>query len=111
MALDFSIDGQVTIYMKDYVTTNIESFPKDVLIKGKNASPWIDGLFKVNQKSKLLDKSKSEQFHTTTSQALFLCKRGRLDISPAVLFFTTRVKASTEEDWSKLVRMMLYLNQ
>jgi len=111
MKLDFSIDGHVTIDMKDYVTTIIESFPKDVLIKGNVGSPWTDSLFKVNQKSKLLDKSKSEQFHTTTAQALFLCKQGRPDISPAVSFFTTRVKASTEEDWSKHVRMMQYLRQ
>ena len=108
MKLDFSIDGQVTIDMKDNVTTMIESFPKDVLLKGKVASPWTDSLFKVDQKSKLLDKLKLEQFHTTTAQALFLCKRGRPDISPAVAFFTTIVKASTEEDWSKLVWMMQY---
>jgi len=56
MKLDFSIDGQVTIEMKDYLTTMIESFLKDVLLKGKIASRWTDSLFKVNQKSKLLDK-------------------------------------------------------
>ena len=56
MRLDFSIDGQVTIEMKDYLTTMIESFLKDVLLKGKIASRWTDSLFKVNQKSKLLDK-------------------------------------------------------
>jgi len=111
MKLDLRIDGQVTIDMKDYVTTMIESFPKDVLLKGKVASPWTENLFKVDQKSKLLDNSKSEQFHTTTAQALLLCKRGRPDISPAVAFFTTRVKASTEENWNKLVRMMQYLHQ
>jgi len=98
MKLDFSIDGRVTIDMNDYVTTMIENFLKDVLLKGKVASPWTDNLFKVDQKSKLLDKSKLEQFHTTTAQALFLCKRGRPDISLPVAFFTTRVKASMEED-------------
>ena len=110
MKLDFSIDGQVKIDMKDYVTTMIEIFTKDVLIKGKIASPWTDSLFKVDQKSKLLDKSKSEQFQTTTGQALFLCKRDRPDISPAVAFFTIRVKASAEKDWNKLVRVMQYLH-
>jgi len=40
MELDFSIDGQITIGMQDYVITMIESFPKDVLVKGKITSPW-----------------------------------------------------------------------
>jgi len=38
MKLDFIIDDQDTKDMKDYVTTMIESFPKDVLIKCKIAS-------------------------------------------------------------------------
>jgi len=38
MKLDFSIDSQITIHMAGYVTTMIESFPKDVLVKGKIAS-------------------------------------------------------------------------
>jgi len=58
-----------------------------------------------------MDKSRLEQFLTTTVQDLFLCKQRRADIIPPVAFFATRVKASTEEDWIKLVRMMQYLLQ
>jgi hypothetical protein len=56
-----------------------------------------------------LDSAEAEQFHTTTAQGLFLCKRGRPDISPAIAFFTTRVREPNVEDWNKLVRMMQYL--
>jgi len=78
----------------------------------KKVGMWARAIYQMHLcKNRLLDKSKSEQFHITTAQALFLCKRGRPNISPAVAFFTTRVKASTEEDWSKHVRMMQYLHQ
>jgi len=33
------------------VITIIESFPKDVLVKGKIASTWTDSLFMVYQKA------------------------------------------------------------
>ena len=53
----------------------------------------------------------SEQFHTTTAKALVLCNQGRPNINPAAAFFTTKLKATTEEYWSKLVSMMQYLHQ
>jgi hypothetical protein len=43
------------------------------------------------------------------AQGLFLCKRARPDISPAIAFLTMRVKNPDEEDWEKLVRMMKFL--
>lgn len=45
------------------------------------------------------------------AKGLFLCKRGRPDIAPAIAFLTTRVLSPTQEDWDKLVRMMKFLRQ
>ena len=86
----------------------IASFPEEDL-KGRATAPWTEDSFKVAQDSPPLSKERAEQFHTTTAQGLFVCKRGRPDISPAIAFLTTRVRASTEEDWSKLSRMMKFL--
>lgn len=109
MKLDFSVAGQVSVDMRDYVTTMIEAFPDGAIPDGKVPSPWTDNLFRIDEKSPKLESARAEQFHTTTAQGLFLSKRGRPDLSPAIAFFTTRVKGPTEEDWKKLVRMMQYM--
>ena len=104
MKLDYSVPGQVSINMVDYVESMLSSFPQSELAGAKVASPWNENLFKVNEKSPKLSKEVAEQFHTTTAQGLFLCKRARPDISPAIAYLTTRVKSPNQDDWDKLVR-------
>ena len=60
---------------------------------------------------KLLDKGKSEAYHTTVAKGLFLCKRSRPDIQPTIAVLSTRVKSPTESDWKKLIRMLEYLKE
>jgi hypothetical protein len=45
------------------------------------------------------------------AKGLFLSKRSRPDLCPAIANLTARVKCSTESDWDKLPRMMKYLKQ
>jgi hypothetical protein len=52
---------------------------------------------------------KRKLFHTVLAQGLFLCKRARPDIAPAIAFLTTRVQHPTRKDWMKLVNFMRYL--
>jgi hypothetical protein len=40
---------------------------------------------------------------------LFVCKRARPDIQPAITFLTSRVKDPDESDWFKLTKMMQFL--
>ena len=77
----------------------------------KVASPWNEHLFKVDEKSPALSEEDKESFHTKTAQGLFLCKRARPDISPAIAYFTTRVRNPNEDDRRKLSRMMKFLKQ
>ncbi len=49
-------------------------------------------------------------FHHTVYQLLFAENRARCDIQMAVLFLTTWMKASDQDDWGKLVRVLKYLN-
>ena len=111
MTLDYTVPGQVSIHMDDYVEKMLEAFPQECLQGTKVASPWSDNLFKVSQHSVQLPQEGKEQFHTTVAQGLFLCKRARPDICPAIAFLTTWVNKPTVEDWSKLVRMMKFLQQ
>jgi hypothetical protein len=111
MKLDYSKEGAVIIDMVSYVDTMLDGYPQEDLKSHNVSSPWTKDLFNVDPKSKLLDQNKAEQFHTTTAQGIFLCKRGRPDISPAIAFLSTRVQRPTEEDWNKLSRMMKYLKK
>jgi hypothetical protein len=72
-------------------------------------TPASSSLFEVG-KSKPLDQKRAEVFHTTVAKGLYLSKRARPDIQPTIAVLCTRVKAPNETDWSKLIRMMKYLN-
>jgi hypothetical protein len=104
MKLDSSEPGKLKVDMVDYVQSMLNSFPQECHKGAQVASPWNENLFKVHPKSPKLPLEQAQQFHTTTAQALFLCKRARPDICPAVAYLTTRVQAPNEDDWSKLCR-------
>ena len=107
MILDFSIPGVLQVDMTPYVKSMIEEFPEK--LSGKTITPWNENLFKVDPTSKPLDIKCAKVFHTFVMKGMFLCKRGRQDIQPAIAFMTTRVREPNEGDWKKLVKMMNYL--
>ena len=51
----------------------------------------------------------ARQFHRTTAQLLFLCKRARPDVETLISFLTTRVKQPDMDDWKKLRHGLMYL--
>ena len=111
MTLDYSVPGEVTISMTDYVKKMLKDFYLQDEIKGQTAkTPAAEHLFNVNPNGKKLSKNNAEAFHTTVAQGLFLCKRARPDIQPTVPFLCTRVKNPDEDDQKKLIRLMRYLN-
>jgi hypothetical protein len=104
MKPDYSHKGQVRVDMVDYVESMVADFPQKDLIGPEVTAPWNDNLYKVQESSPSLSKEKAEQFHTFTAQGLFLCKRARPDVAPAIAYFTTRVRSPNQDDWAKLVR-------
>ena len=100
-------DGKVIIDMTYYVDKMIEEFP-DKLKEGTKC-PWTKRLFKVDSDSQKLDKERSKVFHTFVMKGMFLSKRVRQDIHPAIVFLSTRVREPTVQDWQKLVRLMSFL--
>jgi hypothetical protein len=108
MKLDYSTPGVVKVNMTDYIKGMIKEFPEQLPDSSKNC-PWNENLFKVNSAARPLTIKKAQVFHTFVAKALFLSKRARCDIQPAIAFLTTRVRSPNEDDWDKLCKMMHYL--
>ena len=107
MNLDYSEEGKLKVDMKYYIDNMIEEFPYEV--KEQSKAPWNDKLFKVNETVNKLDEAKKAIFHTFVMKAMFLCKRARPDVEPAVSFLSTRTSKPDESDWVKLLRMLGFL--
>lgn len=108
MRIDYSEPGKVKITMIDYIEKMLDELPPDM--DGEAVTPACNHLFEVNQDDpEALDSKTSEFYHHNTAMLLFLCKRARPDIQPAVAFLTTRVKAPDMDDYKKLARAMRYL--
>ena len=107
MILDFTNDGKVIVDMTRYIGKMVEEFP-DKLKDGVKL-PWTERLFKVDEKSPELSAEKARTMYTYVMKAMFLCKRARQDVQPAVAFLATRVRSPREQGYRKLVRLMEYL--
>jgi hypothetical protein len=57
-----------------------------------------------------LDAKKAKEFHTVVAKGLFVCKRARPDIHLAISVLCTRVIKPNKSDWTKLIRLLKYLN-
>ena len=107
MILDYSEQGKLKVDMKYYIENMIEEFPFE--IKEEKKYPWNDKLFKVNEETQKLDDKKKAIFHTFVMKTMFLCKRARPDIEPAVSYLSTRTSKPDKSDWIKMVRMLSFL--
>ncbi|KAL7574341.1 hypothetical protein ACA910_008445 [Epithemia clementina (nom. ined.)] len=72
MTLDFSSPGEARIDMTEYVKNMVDDFPEE--LEGRASTPWTEHLFKVNEKSKVLDKTRAKQFHMFIAKGLFVTK-------------------------------------
>ena len=110
MDIDYTKQGIFKVLMTKYIENMINEFPYLEEIKDKKArSPAADHLFNVNPKGKPLGKERKECFHSWVAKGLFLCKQARLDIQPTIPFLCSRVNYPDEDDWKKLLRVLIYL--
>ena len=110
MELDFvSCSGTMIIYMIKCLQKIIQEFPEQ--LKGTTACPATDNPFKVCEEEdrELLSEKMAKQFHRTTAQLLFLCKRARPYVEILIFFLATRVKQPDKDDWKKLRHGLMYL--
>lgn len=106
MTFDFSQEGEVRVTMEGY----IKDMLKEYEVTGKAASPALDNLFKIDNKSKRLSYDQQEMFHSRVAKLLYLAKRAMPELLPAIVFLATRVNEATEEDLEKLNRTLKYIN-
>jgi hypothetical protein len=78
-------------------------------LQGEVYVPWTKKLFKVDETSKKLDHKRRERFHSFMMKAMFLCKRVRSDVQLAISFLASRVQELNEGDWTKLIRVLVFL--
>jgi Reverse transcriptase (RNA-dependent DNA polymerase) len=107
MVIDFSLPGKVMVTMFDYIKDMLKDLPKDM--DGIAPNPAASYLFEVDESATKLNEDVSIMYHHNTAKLLFLCKRARPDVQPAVAFLSTRVKAPDDDDYKKLGRTLKYL--
>ena len=108
MNLDFRKDRKIEIDMIEYIKAIIKDFNEDV--KMKVSLPARKELFEIKEgKGFELSEEKKQEFHSTTAKLVFIEKRARHDIEPAISFLTTRVTKSNKSDWWNLKRFLKWL--
>ncbi len=69
-----------------------------------------DDLFVVDKNAeKLSEEEGSTAFHNLVAKTLYISRHARPDVSTAIAFLTTRVRAPDANDWRKLRHLMEYL--
>jgi hypothetical protein len=110
MQLDFTVPGQVSISMFDYVQEILDMFDKEApKCVGIKTSAAPADLFRVNPDCVKLTTAQKEKFHSLVAKTLFATKRARPDTGTSIAFLTTRVREPDEDDWTKLTHLMKYV--
>ena len=109
MILDYLDPGALLVNMVYYIQGILKEFLCKV--KATNTAPWNRRLFKVDIISKKIYEEQRGVFHTFFMKCIFLCKRGRPNITPRVGFMSLRVREANEGYWNKLLRLMGFLKE
>ena len=79
-------------------------------VTGSAITPAEADLFEIDDKLDPVDEAQREDFHTGVAKLLYLAKRCRPDILPAVSFLCSRVSRCTNQDVMKLKRVFRFLS-
>jgi len=101
-------DKKFEIEMKDQLLETIQSFGEK--IEGEVANPATKNLLHIPEEDEDLDEEREKRFHSVVAKLLYLMKRARPDLEPAVSFLCTRVSVCKKSDWNKLKRVLQYVN-
>jgi hypothetical protein len=105
--IDMTEKGVVSLSQPQH----IKELVKDWDITRLADTPAANDLFEVDEESPLLSEELSKKFHSSVALALYVAKHGpRPDILLQVTYLSTKVKAPTEEDKKRLMRMIRYLH-
>ncbi len=101
----------ITIDMSFFVKSTITELQRRLGLQHlkQRAVPGNKTYFVINHNATKLCEEHRKIFHTTTACLLYLAKRARPDILTVTSFLCTRVKSPTEEDMTKLLLTLGYL--
>jgi hypothetical protein len=86
MDIEFTGNGQVKIFMKEYLKEAIADFPEECTDSVN--TPAGAHLFDVNDSSKKIPEKDRKTFHSIVAKLLFVSRRGRPDIQKCPLLFS-----------------------
>ena len=111
MWLDYSIPGEVRISIEEYSRGLIDDFLEE--ITDTPEIPAASNLFNVrnDNKRELLNETRAHDFHHAVAQLLFTGIQFRKDAQMEIVFLTTRVRKTDEDNWKKLRRLPGYLKR
>jgi hypothetical protein len=107
MTLDYSQPGCVEINMSEYVRMALHDLPDSMM--GAAITPAANHLFEINEDSEKLDHEQKGIFVHYVMQLLYLSQRGQPDIRTAISFLCTQLRQPNDDDFKKLVQVLIYL--
>jgi hypothetical protein len=117
--VQFEVDDKMS-YLGMNITIGVQGTTVDMtfyvrqLLEGEQVveygSPGTKSMFIVKLSKALLEDER-KWCHSKTAKLLYLAKHARPDKLTTVIFLCTRVQEATEEDKSKLQRVLGYLKQ
>ncbi|KAI2501020.1 Reverse transcriptase (RNA-dependent DNA polymerase) [Fragilaria crotonensis] len=108
MNIRYTGKGTAVTTMKEYLKEAL--LESGMNITGAAATPSQRNLFEVNEQSPMLESDEAEAFHKVAAKLLYVAIRARVDLLLAIAFLWTRVSKSTQQDRSKLKRVLEYIN-
>jgi hypothetical protein len=107
MKIRYTGKGIAIITMRQYLEEALSECGMDIV--REVTTPAQRDLFDVNEKSPPLNKAEGIVFHSICAKLLYISLRARVDILLPIAFLCTRVAKSTQQDQSKLRRVLEYL--
>ena len=99
---------KVQISMSGYIQAILDFSGTDQSKRAK--TPATSSLFMLKENAPKLNAERAKLFHSLVQAVSYAAQRVRWDLLLAVGFLKGRVSAPDETDWSKLMRMLHYLN-
>ena len=105
---DFSIHGEVSISMVDYVDNAVKTFEDKYGTVETQRVPAGENIFRVSSEGQL-SPEKAQDYTSHVMRGQYLAKHVRYDTVFTISVLNKRVKEPTEKDWGDLVRYVGYL--
>ena len=106
MTLDYTQPDKLTVTMKNQIDNLLEKTGT----KGTAVNPAEADLFIIDATSPSLDKKTKEEFHSIIASMSYIAKRIKPECLVVTSMLASRVHCATEQDWSKLERLLAYIN-